>query len=241
MRKVIAAAVIAASAFTTACSHEREGGGPTVQRSYQVSDFHEIEVAGPYDVTVRTGGRPGVSASGPEKLIELVVVEVKGDKLLIHSKRNRHWFGTSWSTNGKATFTVTVPKLSGATIAGSGDLNIDKVSGEQFEGMIAGSGALALGAVDVGALKLAIAGSGDAKAASGKAQSAEYEIAGSGGVDARAVPVRDVKVSIAGSGAVHANANATARVEIMGAGDVTVTGGAKCDIHKAGSGNVNCS
>jgi len=56
MRKSFAAAVIAASAATSACGHSRsEDGGPTVARNYQVGGFEEIDVAGPYNVTVRTG------------------------------------------------------------------------------------------------------------------------------------------------------------------------------------------
>ena len=40
MRKSIAAAMMAASAATAACSHDGEGGGgPTVSRGYQVGNF----------------------------------------------------------------------------------------------------------------------------------------------------------------------------------------------------------
>ena len=46
---------------------------------------------------------------------------------------------------------------------------------------------------------------------------------------------------VAGSGNVRANASDTAKIEIMGSGDVTITGGAKCTVDKAGSGNVICS
>ena len=99
----------------------REGAGPTVSRNYQVGNFHELEVAGPYDVQVRTGGNPGVSASGGEKLLERTVVEVRGDKLVIRPEEQHGWFHFGWGSRGKATFTVKVPQLSGATIAGSGD------------------------------------------------------------------------------------------------------------------------
>jgi hypothetical protein len=242
MRKSITAAVIAASAATSACGHARnEDGGPTVSRNYQVGNFQEIEVAGPYNVQVRTGGNPGVSARGSEKLLERTVVEVKGDKLIIHTERQKGWFHVGWSVNGKADFIVTVPQLRGATIAGSGDIRVDKVRGDRFEGVVAGSGGLGVDALEVRSLKLAIAGSGDAKAGAGKAQVAEYDIAGSGGVDAGAVATQQVKVSIAGSGSVRAHASGAADVSIMGSGDVDVTGGAKCTVSKAGSGNVHCS
>ena len=71
MRKSIAAAVIAASAATSACGRTHaEDGGPTVSRNYQVGSFDQIEVAGPYNVQVRTGANPSVTAQGSQKLIE---------------------------------------------------------------------------------------------------------------------------------------------------------------------------
>ena len=36
--------------------------GPNVSASIQVGGFDQLEVAGPYDVEVRTGGAPSVSA-----------------------------------------------------------------------------------------------------------------------------------------------------------------------------------
>lgn len=239
MRKSLAA-VIAASALAGCHAHAQENGGPTVSKNFQVGNFQQIEVAGPYDVEVHTGGNPGVSAKGSQKLLERTVVEVKGDRLVIHPEHNGGFFHFGWSSHGKAVFTVTVPQLSGATIAGSGDIHVDRVAGQKFEGTVAGSGGIDVGTLDVQSLKLSIAGSGGVKGA-GKAQLAEYEIAGSGDVDARAVQTQQLKVSVAGSGGVKAHASGTADVSIMGSGDVDVTGGAKCNVSKQGSGDVRCS
>lgn len=242
MRKFTAATVVTACIATSACGQvNREGAGPTVSRNYQVGAFQQIEVAGPYQVTVRTGGNPGVSAQGSEKLLNQTIVEVQGDKLVIHPQEQHHFFQWGFGSRGRADFTVTVPQLSAATIAGSGDIRVDHVQGAAFEGTVAGSGGLNIDNVNVQSLKLSIGGSGSAKAAAGKAQVGDYSIAGSGDVDARAVQLQTAKVSIAGSGDVKANATGTADVSIMGSGDVDMSGGAKCTISKAGSGSVRCS
>src|SRR6476620_7559324 len=233
------AAIVAASALAGCQVHAQEGGGPTVSKSYSVGSFQQIEVAGPYDVEVRTGSNPSVSANGSEKLLEKTVVEVKGDKLLIRPENNHSFFHFGWSSRGKAHFTVTVPQLSGATIAGSGDVQVDKVQGNRFEGTVAGSGGIVVGNMDVQTLKLAIAGSGGVKG-SGKAKSADYDIAGSGGIDGSGIVAEQAKISIAGSGDVKAHATGNADVSIMGSGDVQVSGGAKCKVTKAGSGDVRC-
>ena len=242
MRHSIAAGIAAASAIVAGCHHERvEDAGSMVSRNYQVGSFDRVEVAGPYDVQVRTGPQASVAAQGGNRLLDRTTVEVHGDKLIIEPKRTKGWFGVHWSSNGKARFVVTVPQLRAASIAGSGGMQIDQVRGESFEGEVAGSGSLDVAQSDVQRLKLAIAGSGGIKARAGKATKAEYEIAGSGDVDGGGVAAQDLEVSIAGSGSVRAHATGQAEVNIMGSGGLDVTGGAKCKISKMGWGDVRCS
>ena len=234
-------ATVAAACTLAGCQVHAQDGGPTISRNYQVGNFQQIEVAGPYDVTVRTGANPGVSATGGQKLLDRTIVVVQGDKLVIHPQEHHGFSLFSFGTHGGAKFTVTVPQLSAATIAGSGDLHVDHVRGASFDGSVAGSGGLDVDTVEVQSLKLSIGGSGSAKARGGKAQSIDYSIGGSGDIDAGAVQGQKATVSIAGSGNVKANATGTADVSVVGSGDVDVSGGAKCTISKAGSGDVHCS
>lgn len=241
MNKSIGVAMVAAAVAATGCARDRnESAGPATTRNYQVGAFDRLEVAGPYEVTVTTGSAPSVRASGGEKSIERMVVEVDDGTLKIHpEKRSGMSFG--WSRGHPVKLTVTVPALSAAEIAGSGTISVDKVAGDSFEAGVAGSGDLRLGHVDVKKLKAGIAGSGEINAGKGRAAAAEYEIAGSGDIDAAGLVAETAAVSIAGSGNIAAHATGTAKVDIAGSGDVTMTGGAKCSVSKAGSGNVHCS
>lgn len=234
----LAVAIIGAAALA-GCSESRgETGGPQVSRNYQVAAFDKIEVMGPYEVTVTTGGQPGAQASGAERDIERMVVEVENGTLKIHP-RKRNGFGIDFSSSDTVRLNVSAPRLAAAGIAGSGDISVDRVTGDSFAGDIAGSGNLNLGQVEVKTLAAAIAGSGHFTAA-GRADSAEYEIAGSGEIEAGRLVANSAKVSIAGSGDVQAHATRTADVDIGGSGNVRVTGGAKCTVSKAGSGDVHC-
>ena len=231
-----AVALLAGACHFSADAEERDPG-PEVSRNYQVGAFDKIAVAGPYEVTVVTGGQPGVSAKGGQNLLEETDVVVEGDTLKIMPKKRK---GIRWNWNpGKAFFTVNAAARHGAAIAGSGGITVDKVAGD-FDGDVAGSGDLKLASVTGGKIKLAIAGSGDVSAA-GKADSVDLSIAGSGDIDAGGLAVQTADVSIAGSGNIAANASGTADVSIMGSGDVAISGGAKCTVSKHGSGNVNCS
>lgn len=230
-----AIALAAAGCHMSADGKERDAG-PKVSRTYQVGNFSKLEVAGPYDVKVVTGGRPGVTARGGENLLNETEVVVDGDTLEIRPRKHKGW-NWHWS-NGSAEFTVSTAALRAAAIAGSGGITVDKVTGD-FNADVAGSGDLRLPSVAGGKVKLSIAGSGGVTAA-GNADNVDISIAGSGDIDAKSLAARTADVSIAGSGNVAAYATETADVSIMGSGDIDLSGGAKCSISKAGSGNVHC-
>ena len=238
MRKFIALAVLAGTAFASAaCAAKAEvDPGPMSARDYAVGDFKRIESAGAFDVTVRTGAAASVRAEGPQNILDRLEVKVEGDQLVIRTKGGRSFnFGRSKPVK----VAVTVPELRGATIAGSGNLSVDRVAADDFKATIAGSGNLSLPQVRARSLELEIAGSGSGSIA-GQTEEARYSIAGSGEVDASKLQSRDVRLTIAGSGSINAHANGTVRGEIMGSGDARISGGAKCSVDKMGSGSIVC-
>ena len=239
MRNAIIA-MTAAAAATAGCTRDRDdSAGAETTRNYQVGEFNRIEVAGGYDVTVATGSAPSVRATGGERALERMVVEVRNGTLKIYTKKRS---GLSFGTRRHSVkLAVTVPSLAGADVAGSGNIAVDRVAGDMFKAGVAGSGNVRLGQVDVKRLKAEIAGSGEINAGTGRAAVADYHIAGSGDIEAGGLVAEIASVSIAGSGNVAAQATGSAAVEIAGSGDVRMTGGAKCSVHKAGSGNVDCS
>ncbi|MEO7410438.1 MAG: head GIN domain-containing protein [Sphingomicrobium sp.] len=234
----IAAAALVASACNVGAKAEERDPGSSVSRTYQLGAFDKIEVSGPYDVIVTTGGRPGASATGGGKLLDETEVLVEGNVLKIRPKK-KAGISFNWGKRGSAKFAVTTAMLNGAAIAGSGGVSVDKVTGD-FKGAIGGSGDLDVAAIAGGAVDLSIGGSGSITAA-GTAQSTNIKIGGSGDVDASRLAAKTASVAIGGSGNARANATVTAKVSLAGAGDVAITGGAKCSISKVGSGDFTCS
>jgi hypothetical protein len=217
---------------------KEEDAGPATTRDFQVGNFNKIELAGGYDVNVKTGAAPTVHAKGGQNVLDKLEIKVVNGVLQIGSKKR---IGFNWGHHGRVTLNVTVPSLAGVELAGSGDIKVDRIAGDQFEGGIAGSGNLNIDNIEVARLKIGIAGSGGAKAAAGRATSSEYDIAGSGDIDAKGVTSETAKISIAGSGGITGQATKSADVSIMGSGDVELTGGGRCNISKHGSGDVRCS
>lgn len=233
----VAAAVAALAACSAGGRAEEHDAGPDASRTYQIGAFTKIKVAGPYDVAITTGGAPMAAASGSARLLDKTEVLVEGDTLVIRP-RKKQGFNWSWS-RGKASFTISTAMLNAASVAGSGDIKVDRVEGD-FAGEVAGSGGIEVGAMKGGRAELEIAGSGNIRA-SGTANAVAIEIAGSGDIDTTALAARTAAIEIAGSGNVRARASDSADVRIAGSGDVEVSGGAKCTVKKAGSGNVRCS
>ena len=208
------------------------GAGET--RRYALADFTGVEVAGLDNVTIARGSSFSVTATGTDDALESLVLRVRDGTLEVR-RRN----GVSWSQGDPAEIRVTMPTLESASMAGSGALRSDTLTGANASVSIAGSGDVVIAGIAARDLSVAIAGSGSFTG-TGTAQNADISIAGSGDVTAAGLQSTTADVSIAGSGDVAVRATGTADVSIIGSGDVTITGGATCTTSKIGSGDVTC-
>lgn len=233
--------ILAVAAITlTACGvvhAEGHDAGPAGSRSFAARGFDRVELRGSDNVVVRVGAAESVTATGPTEVLDRLKIEVVNGELRVG--REKDWrMGWSGSHKG-ATITVTLPRLRGASVAGSGDMQVDRVQTASFDGSIAGSGNLAIGSLQADAASLDIAGSGGASV-TGQAKSIDVSIAGSGNLSAQGLKAERAKISIAGSGNVRAQVSGDADVSIMGSGDVELVGNPRCRVSKMGSGSVRC-
>ncbi len=233
--------IIAALLPLAACSFGVDAKGtPSTgsgdARSFAVADFTEVELRGSDDVEVMVGAAFSVRAVGPSKLLDRLKIERIGDTLRV-GRQSRT--GISWGDADHATIYVTMPSIAGAGIAGSGDMTVDRVTGDRFKGESAGSGKLKIGSIAVKDADFNIAGSGGI-AAQGSTEKLGISIAGSGDLDGRGLRATSAKASIAGSGSIRAEVNGDASVSILGSGDVDLGDKARCKTTKMGSGSVRC-
>jgi hypothetical protein len=210
-----------------------QGAGNT--RTYAAEGFTRIELAGGDDLDVRVGPGFSVRADGASELLDHVKIVREGDTLKVSRFNTRGW---RWRGDD-ARISVTMPALAQVSVAGSGDVTVDRVAGQRFEARTAGSGSLNVAALQVEQATVSIAGSGDAKLA-GTARQLGVNIAGSGDIDAGGLRASGADISIAGSGSVRAQVEGPAKVSIMGSGDVDLGPKAKCTVSKMGGGTVRC-
>jgi len=227
----------------TACSaaadkSETQLSGKNATRDFAASGFDAVSLRGPDNVIVKVGPAASVRAEGDTAILDRLEIEVVDGTLRVGREKRD---GFTWSSEkGSVTVTVTLPRLRGVSVAGSGDMEVDTVEAESFDGAIAGSGSLRVASLKAAKADLSIAGSGDARIGSGTADSIDVSIAGSGDLDMAGVASKIADISIAGSGGVKAAVSDSADISILGSGDVDIIGNAKCDISKMGSGDVRC-
>lgn len=230
MKWTIATAALALGA----CVGDADGAtGEGAERSYALSGFDSVELSGPDDVRVSVGPEFSVRATGPAETLDRLEVTVEGDRLRVQ----RH--GRTLGHDAGATVFVTMPSLRAASLAGSGDIAVDRVEGDEFAAAIGGSGDLTVKRVEVERLKGSIAGSGTL-ALAGVARELDASIAGSGDIEAGGLTADRARVSLMGSGDVKAAVRGDATVSLMGSGDVDLGPAARCTVSKAGSGTVRC-
>lgn len=199
-------------------------------------EFDSVSLRGPDNVVIELGEEYNIRTGGGDEVVDRLEFEIRRDTLRIGRESNR---GISISGDA-ATVYITMPALNGATIAGSGDMRIDRAESAEFEASIAGSGSMEIAALEAERAEFDIAGSGDMRVA-GTVTDLEIGIAGSGDIEAAALRTERADIDIAGSGNVDLYATGQVRGSLIGSGDVRVTGGAECQSSAIGSGRLRCS
>lgn len=192
--------------------------GPMATRTYALTGFTGVKVAGPDDVTIRRGDTFSISAKGPQAVIDELDIVVDGQTLSIG--RQRPGFSFSSRDHEDVEIAITMPRLIAVRLTGSGSIDADSVDGDAVEAAVTGSGDLKITKLNGKSAEISVSGSGDIEIGGGTIGAGEFGVTGSGNVEAQATGKADVS--------------------ILGSGDVTLSGGATCSTRQLGSGSVTC-
>ncbi len=242
----VAAGVVAAGGAALILGDSGDGGPrhmPAVaearEMTYQLASFDEIATVGPQDVVVTLGDTFSVRSEGSPEALALLEPVVEDGRLTIKPRdADFNWF--TWPRSAEATYYVTLPRLDGVAVAGSGDVSVDRIDSPSFEASIAGPGSLAIAAMKVDNASFSIGGQGDVSVA-GTARETHVAIGGTGEVQGGGLRSETASISIGGTGDVALTVDKEAKVSIMGTGDVDISGPARCSVTQMGRGNVRCS
>jgi hypothetical protein len=207
-------------------------------RTYSVTGFEKIRVEGPYAVTLKVGPAASAVATGDQRAIDRLAIEVQNRTLIVRTDRQA-WGGWNQENPGRVALSVTTPTLTAAMLAGSGSIAIDRAKAQRFDLTVSGSGSASIDALETDRAFLSMVGTGEL-AVAGKAAQTRASLQGSGTIDGTKLATDDLDLSVTGSGDGHFAARRTAKVSSTGSGDVSVAGTAACTVASVGSGQVRC-
>lgn len=203
MWKHVAGTVLSAW-LVVGCDVAKQGDGSTVTESRQTGSFRSVRHEGSLDIIVREGTVASVQVTLDENLQERVRTFVGPDAALMVVTDGHIIPG------GPARVEITVPRLVGATLEGSGQMTVEGFIGQADE--------------DV---RLVSSGSGSLRYC-GSARTLEAKLEGSGRIKVCTPPssrVETVDLSLSGSGELSWSGSASrVRTASEGSGQVTLTG-----------------
>jgi hypothetical protein len=209
------------------------GSGNVVKQDRQVGDFGTITILGSADVIIKQGDRTSVQVHADDNLLENIITEVKKDALIIETQGNIRKYR-------KFQVYVTMSRLDGVEINGSGDVSSDGViNGNNLSISINGSGDVEL-ELDFKGLEAQINGSGDIEI-SGITGDIDLSIMGSGDFKATNLRLNNCSIKVYGSGDISMNGSASnLSVELSASGDVNLynLSSQDVDVRSNGSGDV---
>lgn len=244
MSRLILAAALASAALGVAVSplsagknygtYKEEWGTPFGASWADTGRFDALTATGMDDVTLVTGDRWRVRATGDARALSQMRFKVEDGSLIVgrvNGKRERF---------GKVRIEVTAPALRAVTAAGSGAVEVDRIGGARAAATVAGSGQTTVRRVDAERFSATVAGSGGLGIA-GRSGRADITLAGSGRMAGDGFTAGSADVTVAGSGAARFRSPGAVRATIVGSGSVTVSGTRDCSQTRMGSGRLVCT
>lgn len=210
------------------------GNGNVTTKTVNTSDYDGVNVVGSMDVHLEKGSEGNISVTTDDNLHEYIIIEIKGDDLVIKTKKNVY-------LKTKKGIHVTVPfdDISKVSLTGSGDVDTkDAIDTQNLDVSLTGSGDIVL-AVNTGLTKADITGSGDMNL-SGKTVNLEVGVTGSGDFSGFDLQADDTDAYVSGSGDVRVVANKSLKARVSGSGDIVYKGNPeKSDTKTSGSGDID--
>jgi len=193
-----------------------EAGKQIVSQTHTPGNFDIIRCNLPCDINY-TPGDCSLTISGPENILEHILVSVDNGELIVKSDGSRFRNVKDLRIrlncpelraavlNGAANFRapegITAPDFH-ATVNGAGDIVIDGLKAEEAGITVNGAGDATVSGIACSSITVSINGAGDATV-SGQADAADLSVSGAGDIHAEGLEARQFNSKILGAGKIH--------------------------------------
>lgn len=212
------------------------GDGNVKKETRQVAGFTSLSSHGAMDVQISYGNSNSIEVQADENLLPYIETTVENGKLTIKTKKN-----VNLKSRSKIIVTVSMTKINGLQLSGSGNINADGnfTSDAKTNIMVSGSGNIKLNSGSFKDLDIGVSGSGNVDLKKGSAENVGVSISGSGNIDCSGITCDNVDAKISGSGNARVHANKSIDAKISGSGNIFYKGtAANISSKVVGSGKV---
>jgi hypothetical protein len=211
-----------------------EASDTVITETREASGFDAVEMNAFGRVILEQGETESLTVSGPDNIVSLVKTTVRAGVLTISMKENIVLADPQ--PDDVLTFTIGFQELSGLTVSGLADVEMDGLEAGRFDLRISGAGRIDLRGLALEDLDLDLSGAGEVILA-GSAASADIDLSGAGDIEAGDLEIETARVRLSGLG--NATLWVTERLsgEITGVGNVEYYGDPSTDLRTPGLGH----
>jgi hypothetical protein len=213
MRNIQVWLVFGCSMASAACGFNSIAGSGTITTEPRtVSSFSAVSLSGSGQLVIEQTGVESLTITADDNLLPDIKSDVQGNTLELGPKA-----AANLSPTRDIVFHLTVKKLDGLTVSGSGRTDAKGLTADR--------------------LVVAISGSGTA-AVQGIANDVDVTVSGSGEYQGDSLASRRAAINLSGSGSATVAASETIDANVSGSGSVEYLGNPQVTQHVSGSGTV---
>lgn len=190
-------------------------------KSFDLSHFDRINVAGNFEVTVRPGPF-SIEARGEGDRFDALKLSLHGHVLIIEEER-AWWEALNVLNQEKVWIDITMPEFAGVDASGAGQIHIEGPFASPLIQIDLSGASDCHATFEADLLEVEVSGAGNLFLA-GSAERATIELSGAGDLHAYPLAVETLEIEVSGAGTAEINATGALEAEVSGAGTVRYTG-----------------
>ncbi|MFN2230478.1 MAG: head GIN domain-containing protein [Anaerolineae bacterium] len=207
--------------------------GVIVTETRDVSGFSALDMRTLGKVVLAQGDSELLTITGSDNIVALVTTTVSDGVLTIETNRPINIAGTN--SDNVLTFNITVQDLTGITISGLADVEMDTLNTSTLAVTMSGAGKLVLGTLSADSVDITVSGLGDVEIG-GQVTQQRIEISGAGGVQNGDLECQTANVTISGLGSATVWVTGELTGVISGGGNVRYYGSPQTNTQSTGVG-----
>lgn len=204
-----------------------------VTETRSVSGFTALDVRSFGRIILTQGDGESLSITGSDNVVPLVKTTVSGGLLVIDMDEGINI--PTLDRENVLTLDITVRDLTGLTVSGLGDIEMDALATSALAVEMSGAGRVVLGDLSAESVDISVSGLGSVEVA-GRVTRQQIEISGAGGVNNADLECQTAEVSIPGLGSATIWVTSQLTGNISGGGNVRYYGSPQTHLDTSGVG-----